>query len=65
MAPIARAGAAVTLLAILGFCVFGFMSTFEPLDPSTRSKWRVLYGIAGLACLAGLPWLLWPRRKHG
>ena len=53
----------LALLALLAFCVFGFMATFEPLDASTQLTWRVVYGLAGLACLGGIA-LLSRARKH-
>lgn len=54
----------LALLAVLAFCVFGFMATFEPLDASTQLTWRVIYGLAGLASVGGIVFLL-RRRKQG
>jgi hypothetical protein len=42
------------LVGILSFCVFGFMATYEPLDRSVQLTWRLIYGIAGVACIGGL-----------
>ena len=39
-------------LAVAGFCVFGFMATFEPLEGTSVLAWRIGYGAAGLASLA-------------
>ena len=61
---IARVIAVVTLLAVAGFCVFGFMATFEALDASTQLIWRVVYGLVGLASLAGVVWIALPRKQR-
>ena len=53
----------LVLLALLSFCVFGFMATFEPLDTSTQLTWCAVYGLVGLACLAGLVVLLRPQSQ--
>jgi hypothetical protein len=55
--------AALALLPFLAFCVFGFIATFEPLDPSIQLFWRVIYGLAALACVGGIVGLLRPRAK--
>jgi hypothetical protein len=47
--------AALALLAVAGFCVFGFLATFEP--PGLIG-WRIAYGAIGLTCLAIARWLL-------
>ncbi len=63
MPLLARIGAVVLLLAVIGFCVFGFRATFEPLEPATQLTWRVIYGTVGGICAAAIVWHLLPRRK--
>ena len=58
-----RIVAAILLLAVVGFCVFGFMATFEPLDRSTQLFWRTAYGVVGVVCLAAAVWTLRPRKQ--
>jgi len=53
----------VLLLAVAGFCVFGFLATFEPLPPAVQWTWRGIYIVLGLACLAGTVRLGWPPKK--
>ena len=53
---------AVFLLAVAGFCVFGFLASFEPLLPTEQWAFRGLYTVLGLACLAGAVRLAWPRK---
>lgn len=60
---VARVIAAVLLLLILLFCIYGFMATFEPLDRSVQLTFRVVYAVLGTSCLAGVVWLLRPRRS--
>lgn len=59
---VARVIAAVLLLLVLLFCIYGFMATFEPLDRSVQLASRVVYAAIGISCLAGEVWLL--RRKR-
>ncbi len=44
----------VFLLAVAGFCVFGFLATFEPTD-RTAEFWafRIGYAVVGIGCLIG------------
>lgn len=63
MPLVTRVIARVALLAVGGFCVFGFMATFEPLDASTQLTWRVVYGLVGLASLAGAIWVALPGKR--
>ena len=46
--------AAIMLLGIAAFCVYGFMATFEPIDNAT-TVWvfRIGYSVVGIACVAG------------
>ena len=42
---------ALGLMAIVAFCVFGFLATFEYPEPSKRLPWQVAYGSVGLGCV--------------
>jgi hypothetical protein len=47
------------LLAITGFCVFGFLGTFEPTDRTAEFlAFRIGYAVIGLGCLIGIAVLL-------
>jgi hypothetical protein len=46
---------ALIALAVLAFCGFGFLATYEP--PGFM-LWRIGYGIAGAACLGVVTWAL-------
>jgi hypothetical protein len=46
---------ALIALAVLAFCGFGFLATYEP--PGFM-HWRIGYGIAGAACLGVVTWAL-------
>jgi hypothetical protein len=46
---------ALIALAVLAFCGFGFLTTYEP--PGFMA-WRIGYGIAGAACLGVITWAL-------
>jgi len=39
------------LLALAGFCGFGFLATFEPMPPMEQWVWRAIYVVMGLCCL--------------
>jgi hypothetical protein len=47
--------AATLLLCMTGFCVFGFLASFEL---GWFSLWHCLYGLCGIGCLAGARRLL-------
>lgn len=49
-----RMVAILLLIAVLLFCVYGFLTTFEPLDRSVQITWRIVYGVAGAFALAGI-----------
>jgi len=51
---------AILCLPIAGFCVFGFLATFEPGSPLI---FRIIYLTIGLLCLAGMIWPFLPRRR--
>lgn len=60
MPRIARVLVATVLLAIVAFCAFGFLATFEP--PGFVAM-RIGYGIVGLACFGGAVWALLAKRR--
>lgn len=64
MALIIRSIAVITLMAVAGLCVFGFMATFEPLAASTQLTWRIVYGLVGPASLAGAICIALPRKRR-
>jgi len=50
----------VLLLLVAGFCVFGFLASFEPgADPWHLTK--AAYGVVGIGCLAAAGWLFFQR----
>jgi len=55
-----RVVVALLLLGVTTFCIFGFLATYEP--PGFPA-WRLIYGAAGLMCLAGVGWVLTRRAK--
>lgn len=55
---IIRIVCALALMATLGFCILGFMATYEPLTASTQWLGRAIYGTAGAGCLFGIVRLL-------
>ena len=60
MRMLVRAVVALFLLGVAAFCIFGFLATYEP--PGFPG-WRLIYGAASLACLAGAGWVLARRAK--
>jgi hypothetical protein len=57
-----RIVAVLALLAMAGFCTFGFLATYEPPAWPTL---RVGYAITATACLAGVGILcVRPRRRR-
>ena len=51
--------AAIILLPIAAFCVFGFMATFEPTDrPEVFMAFRIGYGVVGVGCLVAVVGLI-------
>ena len=61
MTPLSKGLVSAVLLAIIAFCGFGFMATFEP--PGFIG-WRIIYGVGGLACLLGIVGLALPGPKN-
>lgn len=59
---IPRVFAALALVAVLAFCVFGFLASYEYSEASKRLPWQIGYGIIGLSCLSGAVLLLRPSR---
>jgi O-antigen/teichoic acid export membrane protein len=45
---------ALSLLAVAGFCAFGFLATFEYAEPMRRLPWQVGYAGIALACFSTL-----------
>jgi len=54
---------ALPLLGLFAFCIFGFLATFEPLDPVTQMTWRAIYAIAGLGTMSAILFMLKPEKK--
>jgi hypothetical protein len=55
-----RLAVALILLGVVAFCIVGFMATYEPPG---FPVWRLVYGVAGLTCLAGAARVLFRRAK--
>ena len=60
---IARAFLTLGLLAILAFCVFGFLASYEYAEASRRLPWQLGYGVGGTVSLISTIWL-WRIRRH-
>jgi len=63
MQTVSRIIGVVVLLAVAGFCTFGFMATYEYSEVSKRLPWQIGYGLIGVTCLVGVGVVLFPRRK--
>jgi hypothetical protein len=59
MKTLLRILGSLPLFAIAGFCVFGFLASFEP---GNGLQWKVSYAVLGWICLVGAIVLL-PRRR--
>ena len=59
-----RGVATLVLLAMAGFCGFGFLASFEPPG---HIAWKIGYALSGVACVAGAvwPWLSSRSREVG
>ena len=57
-----RVLAALALMPVLAFCVFGFFASYEYSEISERLPWQIGYAVVGLACITGMVMLLRPRR---
>ena len=53
---------AIVCLPVGGFCIFGFLATFEPT--ANAIAFRIGYTAIGLACLAGTAFALIPRKER-
>jgi nitrate reductase gamma subunit len=56
--------AAISLMAVLFFCVFGFLASNEFTEASKRLPQQIVYGAIGVACLFGAFLLLCRRRQR-
>ena len=54
---------ALPLLALFAFCIFGFLATFEPLEPITQMNWRAIYAMAGLGAISTIFYMFKPEKK--
>ena len=54
----------LALLPIIGFCLFGFLATYESSDPFQRLPWQIGYGLGGLGCVF-VARKIWLRRDRG
>ncbi len=59
MSTFIRLSAAVVLVAVAAFCVFGFLAA--PEVGAAAWVFQFLYGLIGVASLGGAGWLAWPR----
>jgi len=48
---LARLTLSFVFLAIVAFCVFGFMASYEYSEAARRLPWQLGYGTAGMLCL--------------
>lgn len=62
MQTLARIVATLALLALAGFCIFGFMASYEYSDSARRLPWQIGYGTLGAAGLFFVIFLWRPRR---
>jgi hypothetical protein len=63
MLYLARILVVVLLLAVIAFCIFGFLATFEPMEPESQLTWRIIYVALVGNCAAAIVWLFLLRRK--
>ena len=61
MQMLARVLTGLVLLALAGFCLFGFLATYEYRAAADRLPWQFAYGSVGLICLGGIALLF---RRH-
>ena len=62
MSSMLRVILSLAIACLAGFSIFGFMATFEPLDPDTQMTWRVIYVALFVGSIIGMI-LLNRRRK--
>jgi roadblock/LC7 domain-containing protein len=52
MKVIVEVVAAVVLLALAAFCLFGFLATYEPTEaPGMNWTFRIGYAVVGISCV--------------
>jgi hypothetical protein len=50
---------------IAGFCLFGFVATFEPMPRVAQWSWRAICSCVGIGAVLEIGWLwLYPRRHR-
>jgi hypothetical protein len=54
MRLLARITGALALLAFTGFCVFGFLASFEYPEAAERLPWQIGYSVLGVVGLLGV-----------
>lgn len=64
MKSLFRLMAIAVFVAMVGFCVFGFVATFEPMPTRDRVIWRTVYSLVGIANTLGLYRLLRCQCQH-
>jgi hypothetical protein len=62
MNKLLKAVITVLLFAVLAFCGFGFLATFEPMSSQRQWTFRFLYGALAPIALLGLA-RMWRRRS--
>jgi hypothetical protein len=45
------------LVIAAGYCLFGFVATFEPMPPVAQWLWRAAYFFAGAGSVLAIAWL--------
>ena len=51
------------LVIAAGYCLFGFVATFEPMPPVAQWLWRAAYFFAGIGSVFTIAWL-WLKPSH-
>lgn len=59
MFKLVRLVAAILLVGVTAFCVFGFLAA--PEAGTNAGSFRLLYSAVGVVSLGGAGWLAWPR----
>jgi hypothetical protein len=55
---------AAMMLALAGYCLFGFLATYEP-GVHHPFVWRIAYAVAGAGSLLASLWFVWATWLHG
>jgi len=58
-----RALAALVLIGLALFSIYGFLASYEYSEAAKRLPWQIGYGALGLVCLSGVVVVLRPRRR--